>query len=354
MSAVAAAQPGAATGGNDGAAHVTAQGAGPAADPGPRGGAGAAATGRAGAGMGGEGGGPGVARLAVSNIAWAPAAREAAYELLQDRGIAGLEIAPGLFFAGAEDPFDPGPAEARAAVAAMERAGLKLVSMQSLLYGMQGAALFGPEPALAAFRAGMSRAIALAGRFGIPNLVFGSPAQRVIPPGMDPARARAFAAGLFRAMGDEAAAAGTHLGVEFNPPAYGTNFLTTAEEALAFVAEVDHPAVTLILDIGALHMNGHFADLPALARAAAGRISHVHMSEPHLAPAPARQEEARAAIAALLAAGYRRWISIEMKPAGGEAGEAPAPVPPALIPLAAALDRLRAAVAEATATEERR
>lgn len=258
-------------------------------------------------------------KLAVSNIAWAPDDRRAAYAILQEAGITGLEIAPGLFFHGAGDPFDPDPAVARAAMDEIAAAGLSLVSMQSLLFGVQGAALFGDAEALARFERGMQRAIALAGRLGIPNLVFGSPGQRVVPDGMEMVAARAHAADVLRRLGDAAQAAGTVIAVESNPAVYGTNFLNTFAEARAFVAGIDHPAVTVILDLGAMHLNGDFGTVPAAVIEAGARLSHVHVSEPHLAPAPADIAPARLVCDALERAGYDRAISIEMKAAGLDA-----------------------------------
>lgn len=257
-------------------------------------------------------------KLAVSNIAWGPQDRDAAYALLQSRWIRGLEIAPGLFFDGAVDAFAPTEDEAALALSAMAGAGLELVSMQSLLFGVTGAALFEGEEPFAHFQAGMLRAIALAGRFSIPNLVFGSPRQRNIPEGMTPEAADRLAVETFRKLGDAALAAGTHLGIEFNPAAYGTNFLNDGAQALAFVQRVDHPAVTLILDIGAMHMNGHFDEIEAFVAQAAGRTSHVHLSEPDLAPAPADSAQAARVLSAMADAGYTGWYSIEMKaPEGG-------------------------------------
>ena len=55
--------------------------------------------------------------LAASNIAWAPEERLAAYDIMAAAGLTGLEIAPGLFFNGAEDPFVPDAATAEVALA---------------------------------------------------------------------------------------------------------------------------------------------------------------------------------------------------------------------------------------------
>ena len=257
-------------------------------------------------------------KLSMSNIAWAPEERLEAYAILAGAGFTGLEIAPALFFHEAEDPFLPDTASARRARVEAADAGLVVVSMQSLLFGVAGAALFeGPE-ARTVFEKGMRRAIALAGRFGIPNLVFGSPAQRRVPEGMAMEQALAEAAEVFRKLGDTAAEAGTRIAIEANPAAYGTNFCTTLDEALAFVDLVDHPAVVPHLDLGAMHMNGDFAGVPARLPALAPRLSHVHVSEPHLVPAPAAAAPLVPVLEALAAAGYARAVSIEMKrPAEG-------------------------------------
>jgi sugar phosphate isomerase/epimerase len=257
-------------------------------------------------------------KLAVSNIAWLPEERLDAYAILADAGFTGLEIAPALFFHEAEDPFVPDTASARRARVEAADAGLALVSMQSLLFGVTGAALFeGPEARIV-FEKAMRRAIALADRFGIPNLVFGSPLQRRVPDGMAMDQALDEGAEVFRKLGDVAADAGTRIAIEANPAAYGTNFCTTLGEALAFVARVDHPAIVPHLDLGAMHMNGHFAAVPAHIAALGDQLAHVHVSEPDLAPAPADPALLPPVFAALNAAGYARAVSIEMKrPAEG-------------------------------------
>jgi sugar phosphate isomerase/epimerase len=251
-------------------------------------------------------------KLAVSNIAWPVEQRDAAYALLQKGGIRGLEIAPAMFLNGAADPFVPTEEEAGPALDAMKAAGLKLVSMQSLLFGVQGAALFEDDAARDVLYNGMLRAIGLAGRLSIPNLVFGSPRQRVIPETMQREEARDIACSLFRSLGDVALKAGCRIAIEPNPAAYGTNFLNRVSEALDFVEVVDHPGISLNLDIGAMHMNGDF-DLIDTIAPHAGRVSHVHFSEDQLSPAPADPDQAARVMGVMTAAGYRGWYSIEMR-----------------------------------------
>jgi len=251
--------------------------------------------------------------LAVSNIAWSYSERLDAYKLLKASGANGLEIAPGLLFANAPDPFNPSPNEIERALSEIDDAGLTLVSMQSLLYGVKGAALFGTPAARQRIFDALKCAIALAARLSIPNLVFGSPTQRNIPDHLSEVEARTHAGSFFRDLGDNAAKAQTVIAVEPNPMVYGTNFINTLREAGEFVREVSHPNIGLNLDLGAMHVNGEFEDTVQQIEEFASIISHVHISEPDLAPAPAEPARLNPVIRALRSVGYSKAISIEMR-----------------------------------------
>lgn len=273
-------------------------------------------------------------RLAVSNIAWPAAERDGAYAVLRECGVAGLEVAPGLLLAHTADPRAPTAEEIAEAKAGIDTAGLQAVSMQSLLFGVEGAALFEGKEPLARLSDAMERAMDLAAALAIPNLVFGSPRQRVIPDSLDREAAHAHAEAVFRRLGNAAQGRQCRIAVEPNGAAYGTNFLTSLDAALAFVERVAHPAVVLNFDIGALHMEGDFDRVEDIAARAAPHIGHVHISEPHLAPAPADAAQAARVLRALDKAGYRGWCSIEMA-----AGPQP------LADLRAAIRRAQAAMA---------
>lgn len=251
--------------------------------------------------------------FAASNIAWSYADRLSAYDILRDSGLTGLEIAPGLLFEGEADPFEPSVGAVRARIAELDRAGLRLVSMQSLLFGVQGAELFGSPDAVERMAHALRRAVALAARIGIANLVFGSPRQRIVPQGMTQADVLSRVRAVFAPLGDLAAANGTVIAMEPNPREYGTNFMTTFLEALEIVEAVAHPAVTLNFDTGALHMTNEFERVSQYLVEARDHISHVHVSSAFLGPAPAAASEAATLISALVRIGYERAVSIEMK-----------------------------------------
>jgi len=252
-------------------------------------------------------------RLAISNIAWAPAQAREVYALMAGHGFTGLEVAPALAFPDSADPFMPDAGELSRLHGDLTEFGLTLVSMQSLLFGVSGAQLFGTAEERARFEQAMGRALALAGMVGIPNLVFGSPRQRAFPDGMGEARAMAEAAEVFARLGDRAQAEGTVIAIEPNPASYGTNFLTTVADAARFVADLAHPAIALNFDLGALYANGETAQAADIYRRVVPRVSHVHISEPELAPAPADTAALAAIANAILAEGYEGWFSIEMR-----------------------------------------
>ena len=256
-----------------------------------------------------------MSRLAISNIAWPPDQRRPALALLAELGVGGLEVAPGLLFPGEVDPFAPSEAVLRATLGEVEAHGLTFVSMQSLHFAAPDAALFGEPEARRRFADTIARAIDLAARLGLPNLVVGSPRNRVVPEDMPAATARRIALDVFRALGDQAATRGCRLALEPNPRDYGTNFLNLTSEVRDFVREADHPAVALNFDIGALSLNGEAEADAALFASARDLVSHVHLSRPHLAAVEAEDGSVGRALAMLDEAGWRSWVSIEMRAA---------------------------------------
>ena len=249
-------------------------------------------------------------KQSVSNIAWSPGERFDAYALLANHNVDGLEIAPGLAFPDLNRPFDATDADVRDFLRSIQKHELVLTSMQSLLFGTSGAALFGDGMARARFREGIEAAIRLAGRLRIPNLVLGSPKNRLIPEDMESAEAREIWLDMFCRLGDEAARVGTVVALEANPTEYGTNFLTTVAQTIDAVKACAHPAVTLNLDLGALLLTGEIDRLYELGEQEIGLISHVHISSPHLKPIGPSHK----GIAEMLGLADRAgvWPSVEM------------------------------------------
>lgn len=214
-------------------------------------------------------------RLSVSNIAWELPEEAVVASLLADAGVDQVDLAPGKYFA---DPAAASDAEIAAVRQLWRDRGFTIAGMQALLFGTSGFNLFADPDGVMFDR--LAAVCRIGGGLGARALTFGSPRQRDRS-GLDDAAAEAIAIDFFGRLGDVAAGHGTTLCLEPNPAAYQCNFLTRSDEVAAFVRRLDHPAVRMQLDVGAIAMN---AENPRqVVEDAASVIGHVHASEPMLA-----------------------------------------------------------------------
>lgn len=241
-------------------------------------------------------------KLAASNIAWREQDDEAVYALMRQYGFTGLEIAPTRFFP--EAPYSR-IVPMQNLAARLKEQGFSLPSMQSLLSGHPELRLFEGEEKRNALLAYLKKSVLFAEAGGIRNLVFGSPKNRVSHNEKDWLTAIDF----FTALADFASAHGCVIGMEPNPPIYGGNFVTSVEEAVRLCRAVSHPGFKLNLDMGCVIAND---ELLRLAADQVGLISHVHVSEPMLAPLQPRQKLLTDLKQLLEAGGYEHFVSIEM------------------------------------------
>jgi len=251
-------------------------------------------------------------KLAVSNIAWEPGQDDEIARLLRREGVGGVEIAPTKW---RERPLEASSADVAAYRRAWEDRGLPIVSIQSVLFGRPDLQLFGDARARAAMLDYLRRVIDLSAGLGARSIVFGSPKNRIR--GEQPlADALDIARGFFVALGDHARTRGVTVCIEANPPAYGCDFITTTDEAVALCRAVDHAAVKVNIDLGGITMSRE--NVGESIGAAAALIGHVHLSEPNLDQFGTAADHAAAA-KALEAIGYHGWISIEMRAVGAQA-----------------------------------
>lgn len=217
-------------------------------------------------------------KLALSNIAWEPAQDQAVADLLARFGIDAIDIAPGKYF---QEP-------AKATVADMDKVrlwwaerGITITGMQSLLFGTTGLNVFGSEDSQTALLSHLSHVCRIGGGLGSTLLVFGSPRNRDRS-GMNDEQALKCAVSFFHRLGDIAQANDVIVCLEPNPTCYGANFMTNSAETAAVVRAVDHPAIKMQLDTGALTINGE--DPMQVLEDHAALIGHIHASEPDLLP----------------------------------------------------------------------
>lgn len=265
------------------------------------------------------------AGLAISNIAWPGEDDAEALDLAITAGFTGIELAPAKSF-GAWEAIDL--AEVRAVAADLAARGLPVVAMQGILFGVTEAKLFGTLEQRAALAHHLRLVARIAGACGGVPCVFGAPGAR--DPGALPLhQAHEQAAEFFADLAPSFAAEGASLAFEANPAAYGCRFVTHTVEAIALVRTVGMAGMGLQIDAGTVLINAE--PLSVLTEAAALAV-HCHASAPHLAPVAAHAEAHLPLAAVVRQAGYRGWISVEMRATPGwrtalrEAGAVMGPV----------------------------
>lgn len=217
-------------------------------------------------------------RLAISNIAWDVTEDEAVAVLLQRFGVDAIDIAPGKYF-----PLPAGAADDDIGRVKMWWAdrGIEITGMQALLFGTTGLNLFGAAACQAKMLEHLNGICRIGAGLGATRIVFGSPKNRDRA-GLNDEAALEKAAPFFRRLGDIAQFHGVVVCLEPNPTCYGANFMTTSAETAQVVRHIDHPAIRMQLDTGAITINGE--DPVHVLQNNASLIGHVHASEPDLVP----------------------------------------------------------------------
>lgn len=247
-------------------------------------------------------------RLAISNIAWQPHEDVAVRALMQSLGVQGLEVAPTKVWA---EPLAASPHEIRAYRRFWASRGIEIVALQALLFGRSDLTLFGPSSVRAQTLEYLTGMVRLCAQLGAKVLVFGSPKNR-LRQGLDDKTIDRQAVSFFRALADVAERHGVMFCIEPNPATYGCDFVTTAEEGIALVSAVDHPAFALHLDSGGMTLSGESA---TTIQTALPVLRHFHVSEPDLEALGARGVDHLGFGHALKTSGFQGWKSIEMRAA---------------------------------------
>lgn len=239
--------------------------------------------------------------LAASNIAWSERDNTRVMQYMANLGFSGLEIAPTKI--NPQNPyFHAGEAKEYLDFVQKEY-GLKVCSMQSIWRGQQGNIFVSEEAEKLLLHTALAMGYAEA--IGCPNLVFGCPGNRNMPPERTPDDVRAF----FEECGNMAARHFTMFSLEANPAIYHTNFLNTTEEACDFLKSIPfNTGLAINLDFGAVIQNGEEVERLASIMPL---VNHVHISEPRLAPIMKRSEH-EILRDILIDSRYRGYVSLEM------------------------------------------
>lgn len=217
-------------------------------------------------------------RLAVSNLAWDVTEDVEIAKLLSNFDIDAIEIAPGKYF---PQPNMATADEIRSIRKWWSERGIEITGMQALLFGTTGLNLFASSAIQNEMLQHLTAVCRIGEGLGAKRLVFGSPKNRDCT-GLTGEVALNIASTFFGQFGDIAKKHGLIVCIEPTPHRYGANFMTNSAETAQLVGHVNHPAILMQFDTGALTINGE--DPEAVLSCYAPLIGHVHASEPDLVP----------------------------------------------------------------------
>ena len=222
-------------------------------------------------------------------------------------GYGGLEVAP---FTLAPRITDVDAARRRTLRAQAEDAGVQIIGLHWLLAGTQGFYLTSPDAQVRTQTAEYLVALAEATRdLGGDLMVFGSPKQRSLLPGVSWDQAFELAAAVFRDAMPGIAAAGVRLCFEPLAPTE-TDFMNTAEEGARLADAVGHPNFVLHLDVKA--MSSEPTPITEIIRRYARRTGHFHANDPNLKGPGFGDVDFVPIFTALEDSGYDGWVSVEV------------------------------------------
>jgi len=223
-------------------------------------------------------------------------------------GYDGLEIAP---FTLAPRIADLSPQQRSLIRRTIEDSGLKLIGLHWILAKTEGLHLTSPDPQVRRRTGEYLIALADATReMGGELMVFGSPKQRDLLPGVSYDQAFEYAIEVFSAIMPALDQVGVNLCLEPLGPS-DTNFLQTCAEASRMIAHVNHPRFLLHMDVKAQSAEPN-ANVPELIREYAPRAGHFHAQDVNLRGPGMGDVDFGPILQALVETGYDRWVSVEV------------------------------------------
>jgi len=246
-------------------------------------------------------------KFAICNETFRDWPLDRAFAFAAECGYTGIEIAPFTL----TDYVTSLSAEKRAEVRRLaQAAGLEVVGLHWLLAKTEGFHLTSPDPAVrrntADYLAALARCCAdLGGKV----LVFGSPAQRNLLPGVSREDGTHYAAEVFQAVTAVLQENGLVLALEPLGPEE-TNFMVTTAETVELIEMIGSPQVRLHLDCKA--MSSESAPIPELVHRYSPLLAHFHANDPNRQGPGFGELDFVPVLEALGEIDYRGWVSVEV------------------------------------------
>ena len=227
---------------------------------------------------------------------------------IAETGYTGIELAP---FTLAARIGDVPPERRRELRRIAEQHGLRIIGLHWLLAKTEGLHL---TTANAATRKATAEYLIALGDacadLGGDLMVFGSPQQRNIEPGMSREQAYANAAEVFRACLPRIAERGVRICMEPLTPKE-TNVVNTCAEAMELIERVDEPNFVLHQDVKAM-LGAESEPIPVLIERYAPHVGHFHVNDTNLLGPGMGETDYGPILAALKKVNYDGWVSVEV------------------------------------------
>jgi sugar phosphate isomerase/epimerase len=221
-------------------------------------------------------------------------------------GYRGIELAP---FTLAERAELITPQRRAALRESAESRGLEIIGLHWLLMKLPGFYITHPDSGIRRETARyFVELVGLCADLGGKVIVIGSPKQRNLLPGVKREQAMGYSAEVFTPSLELAGKRGVTLAIE-PLSTRETDFLMCASDAVELIERIDHPNFRLQLDVKA--MSYEYKPIPQIIRESAKYLAHFHVNDPNLLGPGMGEIGYEPIIAALRAAGYDGWLSVE-------------------------------------------
>ncbi len=237
------------------------------------------------------------------NTAWSEQCR-----LIAEAGYTGIEVAP---FAISADLASVPTSVFEGMKQEAERHGLEIIGLHWLLAKTTGLYLTSPDAAIRKATADYLMMLARACRqLGGHIMVFGSPQQRSLLPGISRQQAAEFAADVFRQASPAFADNNVILCLE-PLTSKETDFINTCDEAMEIVRLVDHPSMALHQDVKAM-LGAEWTQIPKIIDRHKKNCKHFHVNDSNLLGPGMGSTDYHPILRALIESNYRGWVSVEV------------------------------------------
>jgi len=245
-------------------------------------------------------------KLGICNELFANWPWEKVCDFASGLGYQGIEVAPFTLADRVELVTPQRRAELRKSA---ESRGLEVIGLHWLLMKPPGLFITHPDPVIRRETARyFVELVGLCADLGGKVIVIGSPKQRNLLPGVKREQAMGYAAEVFAPSLELAGKRGVTLAIE-PLSTRETDFLMCASDAVELIEQIDHPNFRLQLDVKA--MSYEYKPIPQIIRESAKHLVHFHVNDPNLLGPGMGEIGYEPIIAALRAAGYDGWLSVE-------------------------------------------